>query len=128
MTPLEILRQSAADGVQIIVSHDGNLRTAGIRSSVEKWLSAIRDKKADIVDYLTRVEGGGDLPRAVQTAALLVDLVPEADAKITAALDDLLRAELSRDPAAIRAGVVNLELLVLRVWRYYQTKAEERAA
>ena len=63
-----------------------------------------------------------DLTRAVQTAVMLADLVPVAQDKFNAALDDLLRAELASDNEAIDRAVFALEALCLRVWKYFEVQ------
>lgn len=128
MTPLEIITQAEEEGVQLSLSDAGKLRTAGIRVSVEKWLPVIREHKAEIIEHLKAQLPREDLARAVKTACLLVGLVPEAEAKITAALDDLLKVELANDAQGIDRAVFSLERLCLRVWAYFESKQERSKA
>ena len=52
MTPMEILRKAAADGVRIALSDNGMIKANGDHGAVNRWLPAIREHKPGIVAAL----------------------------------------------------------------------------
>lgn len=56
MSPAEIIKQSALDGVAITLSHTTTIKLKGDQLSVDKWLPIIREKKFDIIFLLQQKE------------------------------------------------------------------------
>jgi hypothetical protein len=54
MTPGEIIEMATEDGVILALTTDGNVKATGDQAAVAKWLPALREYKADIVDELHR--------------------------------------------------------------------------
>lgn len=54
MTPEEILERATGEGVSIALSSTGVVRVTGDQSTVERWLPAIREYKANILSELHR--------------------------------------------------------------------------
>lgn len=65
MTPAEIIREAAADGVTLSLSATGAVKATGDGAAVNRWLVSIREHKAAIVDVLAV-----DLMTAEQEAAV----------------------------------------------------------
>lgn len=54
MTPMEIIEQATAGGVNLALSPAGTLTATGDQAAVDKWLRAIRDNKPGILCELQR--------------------------------------------------------------------------
>ena len=54
MTPVEIIEQATADGVNLALSPTGTITATGDQSAVDKWLPTIRDNKPSILCELLR--------------------------------------------------------------------------
>jgi len=52
MSPREIIEQVVADGLELSVSEDGNLKIVGDESAVNIWLKVIRECKQEIISEL----------------------------------------------------------------------------
>ncbi len=52
MTPAAILKEAAADGVSLTISPTGTIKATGDGAAVNRWLPAIREHKAGIVEAL----------------------------------------------------------------------------
>lgn len=52
MRPFEIIRQAAMEGVNLIVSPTGGISAQGDAAAVERWLPALRENKADLIEML----------------------------------------------------------------------------
>ena len=48
MSAAEILKRMEADGVRLALSASGSIKTIGDGPAVDRWLSIIREKKAEI--------------------------------------------------------------------------------
>jgi hypothetical protein len=62
MTPAAIIREAQADGVGLALSPVGTIKATGDGAAVNRWLAAIREHKAEIIDAL-KVDAG-DTPIA----------------------------------------------------------------
>lgn len=52
MTPATIISEAQADGVSLALSPTGTIRATGEGAAVNRWLPAIREHKAGIVEAL----------------------------------------------------------------------------
>ena len=52
MTAETIMREALADGVILALSPTGTIKATGDRAVLDRWLSLIRDQKAEIVEAL----------------------------------------------------------------------------
>lgn len=52
MTPAAIIKQAAMDGVSLALSPAGTIKASGDSEAVKRWLAAIREHKAEIVEAL----------------------------------------------------------------------------
>jgi hypothetical protein len=52
MTPAAIIKRAALDGVSLALSHAGTIKASGEGEAVKRWLSTIREHKAEIVEAL----------------------------------------------------------------------------
>ena len=52
MTPATVIREAHVDGVILTVSDTGTLKANGDEAAVSRWLPAIREHKAEIIDAL----------------------------------------------------------------------------
>lgn len=52
MTPVAIIREAQADGVRLALSATGTIKATGDAAAVNRWLAAIREHKAEIVEAL----------------------------------------------------------------------------
>ncbi len=58
MTPAIIVREAQADGVSLTLSRTGTIKATGDGAAVNRWLSVIREHKAEIIEALK--VGAGD--------------------------------------------------------------------
>lgn len=54
MTPMEIIEQATADGVNLALSPASTITATGDQSAVDRWLPVIRDNKPSILCELQR--------------------------------------------------------------------------
>lgn len=52
MTPAAIIKEATADGVSLTISPTGTIKATGDGAAVSRWLPAIREHKAAIVEAL----------------------------------------------------------------------------
>ena len=52
MTPATIIREAQAEGVRLTLSPAGTIKAIGDGAAVNRWLAAIREHKAEIIDVL----------------------------------------------------------------------------
>ena len=52
MTPAIIIREAQADGVRLALSPAGTIKATGDSAAVSRWLAAIRERKAEIIEAL----------------------------------------------------------------------------
>ena len=52
MTPATIIRDAQEDGVMLAVTPAGTIKAIGAAAAVNRWLSVIRDSKAEIIEAL----------------------------------------------------------------------------
>ena len=52
MTPATIIREAQAEGVRLTLSPAGTIKAIGDGAAVTRWLAAIREHKAEIIDVL----------------------------------------------------------------------------
>lgn len=52
MTPATIIREAQADGVSLALSPSGTIKATGDGAAVSRWVTVIRDFKAEIVTVL----------------------------------------------------------------------------
>ncbi len=52
MTPATIIREAQAEGVRLTLSPTGTIKATGDGATVNRWLTVIREHKAEIVDVL----------------------------------------------------------------------------
>jgi hypothetical protein len=52
MTPATIIREAQSDGVKLALSATGTIKASGDGAAVSRWLPAIREQKAGIVEAL----------------------------------------------------------------------------
>ncbi len=62
MTPATIIREAQADGVRLALSPAGTIKATGDGAAVNRWLAAIRESKAEIIEALK--VGAGDTATA----------------------------------------------------------------
>ena len=71
MTPATIIREAKADGLTLTLSPSGTIKATGDGYTVNRWLTVIRDCKAEIVaalkadgqsDAIDHEQAGPDLP------------------------------------------------------------------
>jgi hypothetical protein len=67
MTPATLIRESHADGVSLSVTPTGTIKVTGNGAAVNRWLAAIREQKAGIIDAL-KVGAGGAAEEPPKTA------------------------------------------------------------
>jgi hypothetical protein len=99
MTPATIIREAQSDGVKLALSLTGTIKASGDGAAVSRWLPAIREQKAGIVEALK--VGAGD------TAT---DPMTPADVRIGRVIDQLrgdpglrfaVEAHIDADPDAV---------------------------
>ena len=99
MTPATIIRAVQADGVILTLSPAGTIKAAGDGTAVNRWLAAIRDHKAEIIDVLK--VGACDMA----TAEPLVLTIRQPSAPLAFDEESAIRAWLALieeiDPATI---------------------------
>ena len=59
MTPASILREAAADGVNLVLSPSGTIMAKGDQAAVSRWIPVIRQHKPQIIEVLR--EAANDL-------------------------------------------------------------------
>jgi hypothetical protein len=64
MTPAKIIKEAAADGVNLGLSSSGTIKATGDQAAVTRWLPKIREQKAAIVEMLR--EAGNDPVKPTQ--------------------------------------------------------------
>lgn len=64
MTPAAIIREAQREGVNLTLSPVGTIKATGNGAAVNRWLAAIRQRKAEIIDALKT--GTGDTANALQ--------------------------------------------------------------
>lgn len=52
MTPAALIQAAARDGVSLALSPAGTIKASGDQAAVSRWLAAIREYKAEIVEAL----------------------------------------------------------------------------
>ena len=52
MTPATIIRDAQVEGVLLALSSTGNIRVTGEGSAVDRWLTAIYERKVEIIEVL----------------------------------------------------------------------------
>ncbi len=57
MTPVTIIREAQSDGVRLALSPTGTIKAIGDGPAVNRWLSVIRERKAEIIEAL-KVDAG----------------------------------------------------------------------
>ena len=62
MTPATIIREAQAEGVRLALSPTGTIKATGDGAAVNRWLTVIREHKAEIIDVLK--VGAGDTATA----------------------------------------------------------------
>ena len=108
MTPAAIINEARADGVSLTISPAGTIKATGDSAAVSRWLPAIREQKAAIVESL-KVGAGG-----TATAPMTADeegairawlaLIEETDPAIIAeVIDQCQRDAEARDYFTRRA-------------------------
>lgn len=58
MTPAAIIQGAQADGVKLALSPAGTIKATGDGAAVNRWLTMIRERKAEIVEALKVSPGG----------------------------------------------------------------------
>jgi hypothetical protein len=58
MSPTEVIKRAAGDGVLLAFSASGSISARGNRSAVNRWLPAIRQHKAALLELLRPAEDG----------------------------------------------------------------------
>ena len=54
MTPVQIIENATADGVNLTLSTAGKIKVAGDQAAVDRWLPIIRESKPAIIAMLQR--------------------------------------------------------------------------
>lgn len=95
MTPATIIRVAQADGVSLALSPSGTIKATGDGAAVNRWLAAIREQKAGIIDALAdAVTSWGWLLHFADRESLEVYCNPDAThAAILERYPDALAAE-----------------------------------
>lgn len=57
MTPAAIIREAQTDGVTLSISPTGTIKASGDGAAVNRWLSVIREHKAEIIGALKACAG-----------------------------------------------------------------------
>ncbi len=73
MNPATIIREAAADGVQITLSSAGKVKVAGDKEAVARWVEMVRDNKPGIVALLRDHANDAHLALDIFDPALTAD-------------------------------------------------------
>jgi hypothetical protein len=87
MTPAIIIREAQADGVRLALSPAGTIKATGDGAAVSRWLSVIRERKAEIIEALK--------VGAAETATDSRCSIGQAPASLTASEEMAIRAWLA---------------------------------
>lgn len=99
MTPATIIQEAQADGVRLALSPSGTIKATGNGAAVNRWLTVIREHKAEITEVLK--VGDGDA--AIAFPWRLIHY-PDRDPLQLASCPEATHAEnLERHPDAIAA-------------------------
>lgn len=81
MNAASIIREAHADGVRLVLSLVGTIKATGDGAAVSRWLSTLRDHKAEIIDALKAGRGDVDSLTAREEAAIRgwLALIEETD-------------------------------------------------
>jgi len=69
MTPAAIVKEAMADGVSLALSPAGTIKATGKQAAVDRWLSVIREHKAEILAAIERHDDAEDLREAFEERA-----------------------------------------------------------
>ena len=53
MTPAEMVKASAAEGLTICPTHQGGISLKGVSGAVSRWSAVLKSRKSDLIAYLT---------------------------------------------------------------------------
>lgn len=87
MTPAIIIREAQADGVRLALSPAGTIKATGDGAAVSRWLSVIRERKAEIIEALK--------VGAAETTTDSRCSIGQASASLTASEEKAIRAWLA---------------------------------
>jgi len=107
MTPATIIREAQADGVRLALSPTGTIKVTGNGAAVNRWLSVIRERKAEIIEAL-KVGAGRTAHLAAEDESAIrawLALIEETDpATIAEVIDQCQRDADARDYFTERAA------------------------
>lgn len=63
MTPATIIREAQVEGVKLALSPSGTIKVTGDSAAVKRWLAAIREQKAEIIEALKGIGDTGAASR-----------------------------------------------------------------
>ena len=89
MTPATIIREAQVDGVRLALSPTGTIKATGDGAAVNRWLAAIREHKAEIIEALK--VGAGDT--ATASRRWLINF-PDRDPVEVSVISGATRAEM----------------------------------
>jgi len=69
MTAAAIVKEAMADGVSLALSPAGTIKATGKQAAVDRWLSVIREHKAEILAAIERHDDAEDLREAFEERA-----------------------------------------------------------
>ena len=99
MTPATIIREAQADGVKLALSRSGTIKATGDGAAVNRWLTVIRERKAEIIEALK--VGAGDTATASRWWLIHY---PDRDPLEVACCPEATHADiLERHPDAVAA-------------------------
>jgi hypothetical protein len=98
MSPATLIREAQSDGVMLSLSLAGTIKASGDGAAVNRWITVIRERRAEIIEALKA--GAGEMPTA--TRWLLIHY-PEGDPLQVAFYPEATYAEiLNWHPDALR--------------------------
>lgn len=110
MTPMEIIEQATADGVNLALSPAGTLTATGDQAAVDRWLPTIRDNKPSILC---------ELQRERRRAKVLVMLEAAPGTRYAVHV-----ADASTDPVVVAVGIREIATFEMEIpHKYYDGMA-----
>ena len=97
MTPATIIREAQSDGVKLALSLTGTIKASGDGAAVSRWLPAIREQKAGIVEMLRNAGNDPIMPTPADARIKRVVGKLEEDPGLRFAVE----AHIDADPDAV---------------------------
>lgn len=110
MTPANIIQKAQSDGVRLSISPTGTIKATGDGAAVNRWLGAIRENKAGIIEAL-KVGAGDTVPMtAEQETAIRAWLVAIGETDPVIIADVLAKCQRDLEALAYFVGRAAAEL------------------